>query len=188
MVNLKIIIASTRPGRKGPIVAKWITEKALAHPAFSVEVLDLAEINLPFLDEAAHPSMRQYQHEHTKKWSATIDGADAFIIVTPEYNYSMTAPLKNALDFLFWEWGKKPVAFVSYGGMSGGIRAVQTLKQVVTTLKMMPLVESVAIPFFTKFIDDKGVFNPDETLNKGAETMLKELESWSGALKTIRQQ
>ena len=130
--------------------------------------------------------MRQYQHEHTKKWSATIDEADAFIMVTPEYNFSMNAPLKNALDFLFWEWAKKPVAFVSYGGMSGGIRAVQTLKQVVTTLKMMPLPESIAIPFFTKYIDDKGLFTGDETLDKSAAALLDELESWSGALKTIR--
>ena len=186
MFNLKIIIASTRPGRKGPSIAKWIHEKALAHSAFTVELLDLAEINLPFLDEPEHPRMRKYQHEHTKKWSAVIDSADAFIMVTPEYNFSMTAPLKNALDFLFWEWGKKPVAFISYGGMSGGIRAVQTLKQVVTTLKMMPLPESIAIPFFTKHIDDKGVFTGDETLDKSAVALLNELQAWTGALKTIR--
>ena len=187
MYNLKIIIASTRPGRKGPAIANWIYEKALAHTAFSVELLDLAVINLPFLDEAEHPRMRKYAHEHTKKWSATIDGADAFIMVTPEYNFSMTAPLKNALDFLFWEWAKKPVAFVSYGGMSGGIRAVQTLKQVVTTLKMMPLPESIAIPFFTKHINESGLFTGDEQLDKSAVALLEELHAWTGALKTIRQ-
>ena len=186
MFNLKIIIASTRPGRKGPSVANWIHEKALTHNAFAVELLDLATINLPFLDEAAHPRMRQYEHEHTKKWSAVIDSADAFIMVTPEYNFSMTAPLKNALDFLFWEWAKKPVGFVSYGGMSGGIRSVQTLKQVVTSLKMMPLPESIAIPFFTKHIDEHGVFKGDEQLEKAAIVLLNELEAWTGALKTIR--
>ncbi|MFT3934016.1 MAG: NAD(P)H-dependent oxidoreductase [Chitinophagaceae bacterium] len=187
MHNLKIILASTRPGRKGPAIANWIHEKANNHKGFNVELLDLAAINLPFLDEPEHPRMRKYHHEHTKKWSATIDSADAFIMVTPEYNFSMTAPLKNALDFLFWEWAKKPVAFVSYGGMSGGIRAVQTLKQVVTTLKMMPLPESIALPFFTKHIDENGVFKGDEQLDKSADALLKELESWAGALKTIRQ-
>src|ERR1700712_3326973 len=187
MLNLKIIIASTRPGRKGPAIAQWINEKSVTHNGFSVELLDLAAINLPFLDEAAHPRMKDYKHEHTKKWSASIDSADAFIMVTPEYNYSMPAPLKNALDFLFWEWAKKPVAFVSYGGMSGGIRSVQTLKQVVTTLKMMPLPESIAIPFFTKYIDDKGVFKGDEQLDKSATAMLDELETWAAALKTIRE-
>ncbi len=186
MYNLKIIIASTRPGRKGPSIAKWIYDKALTHAAFNVELLDLAEINLPFLDEPEHPRLKKYHHEHTKKWSATIDSADAFIMVTPEYNFSMPATLKNALDFLFQEWGKKPVAFVSYGGMSGGIRSVQTLKQVVTTLKMMPLPESIALPFFTKHIDENGVFKGDEQLDKSASALLKELESWTGALKTIR--
>jgi NAD(P)H-dependent FMN reductase len=186
MLSLKIIIASTRPGRKGPAIAKWIHEKTLTHNGFTVELLDLAQINLPFLDEPEHPRFKKYTHEHTKKWSAAIDSADAYIMVTPEYNFSMTAPLKNALDFLFVEWAKKPVAFVSYGGMSGGIRAVQTLKQVVTTLKMMPLTESIAIPFFTKFIDDNGVFNADEMLNKSADALLKELEIWASALKTIR--
>ena len=186
MFNLKIIIGSTRPGRKGPAIANWIYEKALTHNSFSVELLDLAAINLPFLDEAAHPRMKDYKHDHTKKWSATIDRADAFIMVTPEYNYSMPAPLKNALDFLFWEWAKKPVAFVSYGGMSGGIRSVQTLKQVVTTLKMMPLPESIALPFFTKHLDEQGIFKSDEQLDKSATALLDELEIWAAALKTIR--
>ncbi|MEP6749945.1 MAG: NAD(P)H-dependent oxidoreductase, partial [Bacteroidota bacterium] len=179
--------ASTRPGRKGPAMADWIYNKALTHEGFEVELLDLAEINLPLMDEPEHPRFKKYQHEHTKKWSAVIDSADAYIMVTPEYNYSMTAPLKNAIDFLFHEWSTKPVAFVSYGGVSGGIRAVQMLKQVVTTLKMMPLPESVPIPFFTKYIDDKGIFTGDETLDKGADGMLNELERWAGPLKSMRQ-
>ncbi|MEO5684394.1 MAG: NAD(P)H-dependent oxidoreductase [Chitinophagaceae bacterium] len=188
MFQLKIITASTRPGRKGPSMAAWIQAKAIAHGAFDVEMLDLAAINLPFLDEPEHPRLKKYQHAHTKKWSASIEAADAFIMVTPEYNYGMPASLKNALDFLFWEWAKKPVGFVSYGGQSGGIRSVQMLKQVVTTLKMMPLPESIAIPFFSKHINEDGVFNAGETLDKNADELLKELASWAGALKTIRQQ
>ncbi len=103
MYNLKIIVASTRPGRKGPALAIWIFDVAKKHTEFSVELLDLAEINLPFLDEPNHPRLQKYTKEHTKKWSATIAAADAFIFVTPEYNYGYPASLKNALDFLFNE-------------------------------------------------------------------------------------
>ena len=188
MHTLKIISSSTRPGRKGPAIAQWIYEKAKGHAEFDVELLDLAVIKLPFMDEPEHPRLKKYQHEHTKRWSATIESADAFIMVTPEYNFGMPATLKNALDFLFREWAKKPVGFISYGGMSGGIRSVQMLKQVVTTLSMMPLTESIAIPFFTKHINEHGLFQGDETLEKSAAVLLKELEHWATALKTLRSQ
>lgn len=187
MFSLKIIIASTRPGRKGPSIATWIYDKAVKHEGFVTELLDLAEINLPFMDEAEHPRFQKYHHEHTKKWSAVIDAADAFIMVIPEYNYGFTAPLKNAIDFLFREWNTKPVGIVSYGGVSGGTRAAQMLKQVLTALKMMPLPESIPIPFFAKHIDEKGVFMPGEIMDKSADTLLNELEKWAGALKTLRQ-
>lgn len=186
MYNLKIIIASTRPGRKGPAMAKWIVEIAEKHPEFKVELLDLAEINLPFLDEPNHPRIQQYQHEHTKSWSQIIASADAFIFVTPEYNYGYPATLKNALDFLYVEWNYKPVGFVSYGGIAAGTRAVQMLKQVVTTLKMVPLVESVNIPFFFKHIDPQVNFTADETLNKSAQEMLAELLKWTESLQMLR--
>ncbi len=139
MYNLKIIIASTRPGRKGPALANWIFDVAKNHNEFSVELLDLAELNLPFLDEPSHTRLQKYTKEHTKKWSATIAAADAFIFVTPEYNYGYPASLKNALDFLFNEWAYKAVAFVSYGGIAGGTRCMQALKQVLTALNMVPV-------------------------------------------------
>lgn len=186
MYILKIIISSTRPGRKGPAVASWIHELAKGHGAFQVELLDLAEINLPFFDEPNHPRLQKYEHQHTKDWSKLISAADAFIIVTPEYNYGYPAPLKNALDYLYNEWTYKPVAFVSYGGLSGGIRAVQMLKQVVTAMKMVPLVESVNIPFFTKFLDDQDRFNGDESLTKSANGMLDELAKWTEPLVGMR--
>jgi NAD(P)H-dependent FMN reductase len=186
MYNLKIITASTRPGRKGPALADWIFETAKKHTEFSVGLLDLAIINLPFLDEPEHPRFQKYTKEHTKKWSATIQSADAFIFVTPEYNYSYPATLKNALDFVSNEWNYKPVAFVSYGGVAGGTRAVQALKQVVTALKMMPLMEAVNVPFFTKFIDEQNKFNADEIIQKSAEAMLKELLKWTEALHGMR--
>jgi len=151
-----------------------------------VELLDLAEINLPLMDEPNHPRLRQYQHEHTKKWSVKIDEADAFIIVLAEYNFGFPAPIKNAIDYLFNEWMYKPVAFVSYGGVSGGLRSTQMLKQVVTAVHMMPIVDSVNIPFFAKLIDENGVFKATEVIIKSAELMLRELERWSEALKTMR--
>ena len=187
MINIKIIIASTRPGRKGPSVGAWITEKAKANTEFNIEVLDLAAINLPFLDEPNHPRLQKYHHQHTKDWSDKIDSGDAYIIVTPEYNFGFPATIKNALDFLYNEWCYKPVAFVSYGGMAGGTRAVQMLKQVVTAQKMMPVTESVHIPFFTKYINEEEKFVADEGLDKSAESMLSELHKWAIALKPMRE-
>ena len=186
MLDLKIIIASTRAGRKGPSIATWFYDIAAKHSAFNTELLDLAVINLPFLDEPNHPRFKKYTHQHTLDWSAKIDPADAFVIVTAEYNYGFPAPIKNALDFLYQEWNYKPVAFVSYGGVSGGTRAVQMLKQVVSAQKMMPLADGVHIPAFTKHIDEQGKFNGDEGLDKSANSMLDELNKWAVAMKPMR--
>ena len=186
MNNLKIITSTTRPGRKGISVANWIIGLARKSGSFDVELLDLAVINLPFLDEPNHPRLQQYQHEHTKRWSATIDAADAIIIVLAEYNFGFPAPIKNALDFLFKEWMYKPVAFVSYGGISAGLRSTQMLKQVVSALYMIPLTESVSIPFFAKNINNDGEFSPDEIVAKSANAMLAELERFCEASKILR--
>ena len=186
MLQLKIITSTTRPGRKGIYIANWITELAKLHAEFDVELLDLAVINLPMMDEPNHPRLQKYQHEHTKKWSETIAAADAFIIVLAEYNFGFPAPIKNAIDYLYNEWMQKPVAFVSYGGVSGGLRATQMLKQVVTAVHMMPVVDQVNIPFFANLIDDTGTFVANETITKSAVVMLKELERWSDALKAMR--
>jgi len=185
MFNLKIIIASTRPGRKGPAIAQWITDVATADARFAVTVLDLATINLPFLDEPEHPRSQKYQHQHTKDWSAAIGGADAFIFVMPEYNHGYVAPLKNALDFLFHEWAHKPVGLVSYGGVAGGTRAVQLLKPVLAGLRMTTAGE-VPIPFFAKHLDPNGVFQPNEELTKSADGMLNALAKWSPVLAQLR--
>jgi NAD(P)H-dependent FMN reductase len=187
MIKLRIIIASTRPERKGPAVGSWIYEMAAKRWGTETKVFDLADINLPFLDEPKHPRFKDYTKEHTKKWSAMIEEADAFIIVTPEYNYGYPAPLKNALDFLYQEWNNKPVAFVSYGGIAGGTRAVQQLKQIVTAQKMMPVLEAVHIPFFTKYIDESGKFNGDQTMARSAEDMLTALIRWANILSRVRQ-
>jgi NAD(P)H-dependent FMN reductase len=185
-VKVGIVIASTRPGRVGLSVGQWVRDRAAEHAGFEIKVLDLAEINLPFMDEPNHPRLRQYIHQHTKDWSAAIDDLDAFVFVLPEYNYGMTAPLKNALDFLSQEWQYKPVGLVSYGGLAGGTRAAQMLKQVVTALKMMPLTEAVAIPFVNQYLDDEQRFQPTESMENSLETMFKELGRWAVALQAMR--
>ncbi|MFG2109330.1 NADPH-dependent FMN reductase [Micromonospora chersina] len=187
MTTLQIIIASTRPGRLGLPVAEWIHAAAVKHGGFDeVELVDLAEWNLPFMDEPNHPRLRRYEHQHTRDWSATIDRADAFLIVMPEYNYGYTAPLKNAIDYLAHEWAYKPVGLVSYGGVSAGTRAAQMIKQVLTTLKMTPIPEAVHIPFVAQFIDGDGALRPNETMESSAEAMLDELVHWTAALTPLR--
>ena len=184
----QIIIASTRPGRVGLPVAQWFEKVARTHAGFEVEVVDLAEVNLPFFDEPNHPRLRQYTHQHTIDWSETIDRADAFVIVTPEYNYSFNAVLKNALDFLSQEWKHKPVGFVSYGGVAAGTRAVQQLKQVVSPLGMVPTFGAVPIPFVANFRNDDGDIEPNDLMIAGAEAMLVELEVLSRTLLPLRAQ
>ena len=186
MPNLGIVIASVRPGRVGLPVGRWFHRKAVEHGGFDVRWIDLAEINLPFCDEPNHPRLRQYVHPHTKAWSALVDTIDAFVFVAPEYNHGMSAPLKNALDYLHHEWQYKPVGFVSYGGISAGTRAVQMAKQVVTTLKMMPMNETVSIPFVNQFLDSDGNFRPNETLEQAAVALLDELARWEEALRPLR--
>jgi len=185
---LEIVIASTRPGRVGLPVAEWFLERALAHGGFAVEVVDLAQVDLPLFDEPRHPILHDYVHQHTKDWSATIERADAFVFVMPEYNFAFNAALKNAIDYLHREWHYKPVGFVSYGGVAAGTRAVQMLKQVVTALKMAPLYEAVNIPFVSQFLDEQKRLQPNETLVTAAQTMLDELMRWTAALQTLRGQ
>jgi NAD(P)H-dependent FMN reductase len=188
MTSLKIITSTTRPGRKGTIIANWITEVAKKTNLFNVELLDLAEINLPFLDEPNHPRLQQYQNQHTIEWSRMISGGDCYIVVLSEYNFGFPAPIKNAFDYLYNEWTKKPVAFVSYGGVSGGIRATEMFKPVVSAFDMVPIVESVIIPFFNKLISDEDEFTPNDIISKSAQVMLAELEHWSVTLKGLREQ
>jgi NAD(P)H-dependent FMN reductase len=186
MPSLGIIIASTRPGRIGLPVADWFIAAAREHGGFEITVLDLAEINLPFVDEPSHPRLRAYTHEHTKRWSAIVDGIDAFVLIMPEYNYGFTAPLKNALDYLHHEWAYKPVGLVSYGGVAAGTRAAQQIKQVVTALRMFPLFEAVSIPFVANFLDDDGRVQPNETMVQAAKMMLDELVRVEAALRALR--
>jgi NAD(P)H-dependent FMN reductase len=183
---LRIIIGSTRPGRVGPSVAAWITEKAIEHGGFDVQVTDLAELNLPMFDEPNHPRLRQYTHQHTWDWSALVDASDAFIFVTPEYNYGFNGALKNAIDYVSGEWNNKAAGIVSYGGVAAGTRATQMLKQVLTALKIMPVPESVNIPFVTQHLDEDKRFKSTELLDASATAMLDELLRWTESLAPLR--
>ena len=187
MLNLHVVIASTRPSRMGPTVGHWFLDQTRRHAKFQTELVDLEKVNLPLLDEPKHPKLRQYEHEHTKRWSATVDRADAFVFVTPEYNFGSPPALVNALDYLNQEWAYKPVGFVSYGGVSGGTRSVQMTKQLVTALKMMPMFEAVTIPFFTQHMDkDTGRFAPGKVQEDAATVMLDELLKWAEAMRPMR--
>lgn len=187
MPKLGVVIASVREGRGGAAVADWFVEVARKHGGFDVTVLDLKAIGLPVLDEPAHPRLQKYEHEKTKSWSASVRAMDAFVFVTPEYNFGAPPGLINALDHLYVEWNYKAAGFVSYGGVSAGLRSVQMSKQIVTTLKMVPIVEAVSIPFSTKLVDGaSGKFNGGEGHEKAAVAMLNELARWTDALKTLR--
>ena len=185
VTKLLVIIASTRPGRLGLPIANWAISEIEKYGGFEVDVADLALLDLPMLDEPHHPIHRNYEKPHTIAWSKRVDAADAILIVTPEYNYSMPGSLKNALDFLYQEWNYKPVAFISYGGMSGGMRSVQMAKQVVTTLKMVPVAEAVNIHMVPKYIHD-GQFVPDEMHVTSLKKVLIELSRWAAALRPMR--
>jgi NAD(P)H-dependent FMN reductase len=186
MYKLKIIITSTRPDRVGLHVGEWFYNYAKNKNNFDIELIDLLKINLPFLDEPNHPKFKKYEHEHTKAWSKIIEESDAFIFVLPEYNYSPPATIINALDYLYQEWNYKAAGFVSYGGISGGIRSVQMLKQVLTSFKMVPIFEAVVIQNINEYFDEQKNFKPNSKHEQAASVMLKELYRWTEALVQLR--
>ena len=156
-LKLNIIIGSTRPGRVGPVIAQWLKEAADEHGKFAVELVDLADFDLPLLDEAAHPATRQYSNLPTKRWSASVASADAFLFVTPEYDYFAPAALVNAVQVLLHEWLYKPAGVLSYGGVSGGLRSAQVLRQLLSNVNVHALPQVVPVHSFSQFIDN-GVF------------------------------
>ena len=185
-LKLNIIIGSTRPGRVGPTVAQWISEAAVEHGMFEVELVDLAAFGLPLLDEAAHPKAQHYVNEPTKRWSASVASADAFLFVTPEYDYFAPAALVNAVQTLMVEWFYKTAGVVSYGGISGGLRSAQVLRQLLGNVNVHALPQVVPVPNFPQFIGNDGVFRPNEPMAEGLNGLLDELHKWAGALKTLR--
>ena len=183
---LQVIIGSTRPGRVGSAVADWIIDRARARGDFEVEVTDLAVLNLPIFDEPNHPRLRRYVNQHTKDWSEIVERSDAFIFVIPEYNSGFNAATKNAIDYLNQEWQNKPAGIVSYGGVAAGTRAAQMLKQVMSALKIVPVTDSVNIPFVAEKLDEDRRLKPNEIMEGAATAMLDELARWAQALRPLR--
>ena len=184
MLNLAIIIGSTRPGRNGAAVGKWVHEIAQKRRDAKFELIDLLEVNLPFLDEPVPPSMGKYSKEHTKSWAARVDAFDGYVLVTPEYNHSTSGALKNALDFVYAEWNNKAAGFVSYGG-AGGTRAVEQLRLILAELQVATVRAQVTLSLRTDFKDFKE-FKPAPEQEKAVGTMLDQLVAWAGAMKPLR--
>lgn len=182
---VQILTCSTRPGRIGPHISRWLLEAAAAHDICALEAVDLAEFGLPVFDEPEHPRLQKYQHSRTLRWSASVARADAFIFVTPEYNFGPPPSLVNAMNYLSREWHYKPLAFASYGGVSGGIRAVEATKQLATTLRMVPVLEAVVVPFAAQQIGASG-FEPKSQQADAVRPMLIELERLARALQPLR--
>lgn len=187
-LRVLVLTCSTRPGALGPVVARWLVDAITPRTAeLGVELAPVAieDLGLPFLDEEEHPSSGVYRHEHTRRWSAIADAADGFIVVTPEYNYGMPATLKNALDYLSGEWAWKPIGFVSYGNTSAGTRAVQHAKQVVTTLRMVPLGATVAIRIGDSV--EEGRLRTDAARDAAGVALVDELARVAHALRPMRE-
>ncbi len=186
MGNLKvgIIVGSTRPGRRGRAVAEWVLEHCRSRPGAEYELIDLLDQPLPHLDEPRPAAMQQYEHPHTRSWSATIAGCDGFIFVTPEYNHSIPGVLKNAIDYLLAEWGNKAAGLVGYGTV-GGARAVEHLRCVLAEVQVADVRQSLA---FTLDADFEGWadFKPRAVHERTVGVLLDQVEAWAGALKPLR--
>lgn len=183
MVKIGIIIGSTRPGRVGEAVAKWVFEQSKSRSDAEFELIDIKDYDLPILDEPVPAAAQQYTKEHTKKWAAKIAELDGFLFVTPEYNHSTSAALKNAIDYLFLEWNNKAAGFVSYGSI-GGARAVEALRPIMAQLKIADVREQVMLSLFDDF--ENGAFKPNPRHEKTVQTVFDQVISWSTALKTVR--
>ncbi|RKN31145.1 NADPH-dependent FMN reductase [Micromonospora musae] len=184
MTRIGIIIGSTRPGRVGEPVARWVYEIAKQRTDVEFELVDLLDYKLPHLDEIYPPAMDQYQQPHTLEWANKIASFDGFIIVTPEYNHSTSGALKNAIDFLYKEWNNKAVGFVSYGSV-GGARAVEHLRLIAGELQLADVRSQVALSLFTDF-ENFSVFKPNDFQRDALNTTLDQVVAWSQALAPLR--
>jgi NAD(P)H-dependent FMN reductase len=185
MTRIGIILGSTRPGRNGEAVAKWVYEVASDRIDAEFELIDLKDFNLPHLDEVMPPSLGQYSLPHTLEWASKIAQFDGYAFVTPEYNHSTSGALKNAIDFLYAEWNNKAAGFVSYGS-AGGTRAVEHLRLVMAELQVADVRAQVALSLFTDF-ENFSVFKPAEHQREAVNVMLTQLIAWSTALALLRQ-
>jgi NAD(P)H-dependent FMN reductase len=184
--QLLIINGSVREGRVGGPIGDWVRARAEADGRFEVDYADLAEVRLPFMDEPNHPRLKKYTRPHTIAWSERVAAADGYLLVFPEYNYSYSPAIKNALDYLHVEWDRKPVGFVNWGGNSGGTRAQVALRPVVTALGMVLTKGCIEINFPQKLLTDEGVFEPTEQQQTVLGLMLDEIVALDAALTPLR--
>ena len=184
MIKIGIIIGSTRPGRNAEAVAKWVYETTSKRNDAEFELVDIKDYNLPLLDEPIPASMGQYLHPHTKTWAEKIKSLDAFIFITGEYNHSIPAALKNAIDYIYAEWNNKAAGFVSYGS-AGGARAVEQLRLIMGELQVADVRTQVMLSLFNDF-ENFSIFKPLPSHEKTLNNMLNQLISWATALKSIR--
>jgi NAD(P)H-dependent FMN reductase len=184
MLRIAIILGSTRPGRIGEAVARWVHEQASRRGDADYELVDIARFDLPLLDEPVPPSRHQYSKPHTKAWAEKIASFDGFVFVTPEYNHGTSGALKNAIDFLYAEWNDKAAGFVGYGS-AGGVRAVEHLRLVMAELQVADVRAQVALSLFTDF-ENFSTFKPQALHLKSLTTMLDQLLKWGEAMKRVR--
>ena len=184
MTKIGIILGSTRPGRNGEQVAKWVYDIASQRSDAQFELVDLLDYPLPHLDEALPPSLGQYQNDHTKRWADKVASFDGFVMVSPEYNHSTSGVLKNAIDYLYAEWNNKAVGFVSYGSV-GGARATEHLRLIAGELQMADVRQQVALSLMTEF-ENFSVFKPGEYNRAALDTLLDQVVAWSVALAPLR--
>ena len=186
MLKVGIILGSTRPGRIGEGVARWVHEVAAKRTDAEFELIDIADYNLPLLDEPVPPSRGKYSKEHTKRWAAKIASLDAYVFVTPEYNHGTSAALKNAIDFLYREWNNKAAGFVGYGS-AGGVRAVENLRLVMAEVQIATVRAQVMLSL-SKDFENYSTFKPNESHARVLNTVLDQVIAWGGALRTLRTQ
>ncbi|WP_037569120.1 NADPH-dependent FMN reductase [Phaeacidiphilus oryzae] len=183
-LKIAVILGSTRPGRNGEAVANWVLTRAKERADAEYELVDLLDHPLPHLDEAVPASRGAYEGEHTRAWSARIKEFDGYIFVTPEYNHSTSGVLKNAIDYLYSEWNNKAAAFVSYGSL-GGTRAIEHLRAISSELQLAHVRQQLSFSLLTDF-EDFSVFRPSPVYEDQASVLFGQLESWAGALKSVR--
>jgi NAD(P)H-dependent FMN reductase len=184
-VKIAVIIGSTRPGRNGEQVAKWVHETASKRTDAEFELVDLLDFNLPHLDEAVPASMGVYANAHTQAWAAKVAEFDGYIFVTPEYNHSTSGALKNALDFIYSEWNNKAAGFVSYGASAGGSRAVEHLRLIAGELQLADVRAQLALSLVNDF-ENYSVFKPNAQHETVLNVVLDQTVAWSGALQNLR--
>ncbi|WP_309069734.1 NAD(P)H-dependent oxidoreductase [Microbacterium sp.] len=182
-LRIAVILGTTRPGRNGKAVADWVMEQAAGRPA-TYELIDLADHELPLLDEPIPPSQGQYQNEHTKRWAELIAQYDGYVFITPEYNRSTSGALKNAIDYLYAEWNDKAAGFVGYGSI-GGARAIEHLRGMCGELQIADVRTAVNFLLATDFVNYRE-FTPGDHHPPIAQDMFAQVERWAGALKPLR--